>query len=246
LSISHISVVMIAKNAQETLMESLDSLKDFDEVVLYLNDSTDDSKKIALSYKNVLIIEGEFIGFGKTKNKAAEYSTNDWILSLDSDEVLPETLISEIKKHDYQDPKKLYKLKRDNYFLGGSMVGKDRIVRIYNKNFTSFDDALVHEKVLIPSNAEVIDLKQSFKHLNITNINQMLSKMIKYTDLGADEQKTCFFIVVVFKSMFAFIQTYFLRFYFINGWRGFTVAVSNANRRYFKYLKQFINCKHKD
>jgi len=191
LSISHISVVMIAKNAEETLRESLDSLNDFDEVVLYLNDSTDDSKKIASSYKNVLIIEGEFIGFGKTKNKASEYSTNDWILSLDSDEVLPETLISEIKEHDYQDSKKLYRLKRDNYFLGGSMVGKDRIVRIYNKNFTSFDDALVHEKVLIPSNAEVIDLKQSFKHLNITNINQMLSKMIKYTDLDLLFYNSC-------------------------------------------------------
>jgi len=243
LSISHISVVMIAKNAEETIVESLESLIDFYEVILYLNNSVDATKEMASSYKNVMIIEGEFIGFGKTKNKAAEFSTNNWILSLDSDEVLNKELIKEIDKHDYHNPKKLYRLKRDNYFLGGSMVGKDNIVRIYNKNFTRFDDALVHEKVLIPSEAEVIDLKQSFKHLNITNINQTLSKMIKYTDLGAKDKKTCFFIVVILKAMFAFIQTYFLRFYFMNGWRGFTVAVSNANRRFYKYLKQYINCK---
>ena len=88
-----------------------------------------------------------------------------------------------------------------------------------------------------------ITLKTTFKHLNITDINQTLTKMIKYTDLGAEGKKTCFFTLVIAKAFFAFFQTYILRFYFLNGWVGFTVAVSNANRRFYKYLKQFINCK---
>ena len=71
---------------------------------------------------------------------------------------------------------------------------------------------------------------------------QTLLKMIKYTDLGAEGKKTCFFVVVIAKAFFAFLQTYFLRFYFINGWRGFVIASSNANRRFYRYLKQYINC----
>lgn len=239
-----ISVVIIAKNAEETIEECLDSLHHFDEVILYLNDSSDDTESIARHFGNVKIIHGEFIGFGPTKNKAASYATNAWILSLDSDEILNEKLINEIKRQDFHDDKMLFILKRDNYFLGASTVGKDYIVRIYNQDHTHFNDNLVHEKVIAQPDSVKVSLKTSFKHLNITDINQTLTKMIKYTDLGAEGKKTCFFVIVLLKALFAFIQTYFLRFYFISGWRGFAIAISNANRRYYKYLKQYINCKN--
>ncbi len=237
--------MIIAKNAEETIEESLASLRVFNEVILYLNSSTDNTESIASQFENVKIVHGEFIGFGPTKNAASTYAKHEWILSLDSDEILNIKLTEEIDFLDLQDSKKLYILKRDNYFLGANTVSKDYIVRLYNKKFTSFDDALVHEKVIVPKDAMTIKLKYSFKHLNITNINQTLTKMIKYTDLGAEGKKTCFFVIVIAKATFAFIQTYFLRLYFINGWRGFVIAVSNANRRFYKYLKQYINCKQK-
>jgi glycosyltransferase involved in cell wall biosynthesis len=235
-------VVIIAKNAQTTIKECLDSLVDFDEVIIYLNHSSDATEKIAREYKNTIVVKGEFKGFGPTKNQAATCAKNDWILSLDSDEILNQNLIDEIASLDFSDIKNLYVLKRENYFLGAKTVSKDYIVRLYNRKFTSFDSALVHEKVIIPKNANKIRLKYSFKHLNITNINQTLTKMIKYTDLGAKGKKRCLFIIVIAKAVFAFIQTYFLRFYILNGWRGFVIAVNNANRRFYKYLKQYINC----
>lgn len=234
----------MAKNAEETIEECLDSLYHFDEVILYLNDSSDDTESIAKNFDNVKIIHGEFIGFGPTKNKAASYAKHAWILSLDSDEILNKKLINEIKRQDFHDDKMLFILKRDNHFLGASTVGKDYIVRIYNQNHTRFNDNLVHENVIVQPESVKVSLKTSFKHLNITDINQILTKMIKYTDLGAEGKKTCFFIIVLLKTLFAFIQTYFLRFYFINGWRGFTIAMSNSNRRFYKYLKQYINCKN--
>ena len=240
--ISDISVVIIAKNAEDTIVESLESLKAFDEVLLYLNDSTDNTKTVAESFPNVKIVMGDFIGFGPTKNKAANYAKNEWILSLDSDEVLNETLIKEISRQDFSDIRNLFVLKRDNYFLGAKTVSQDFIVRIYNRTHTVFNDNMVHEKVMVLSNSRKKKLTQSFKHHNVTDINQTLSKMIKYTDLGAEDKKTCFFIVVIAKALFAFLQTYIVRFYFINGWRGFVIAVSNANRRFYKYLKQYINC----
>lgn len=234
----------MAKNAEETIAECLDSLVDFKEVVLYLNSSTDSTEEIAKNYTNVKIAYGKFIGFGPTKNAAATHSTNNWILSLDSDEILNEKLINEIVSQDLSDSNNLFVLIRDNYFLGEKTVSKDHIVRLYNKEKNLFDDALVHEKVQVHEYNNMITLKTTFKHLNITDINQTLSKMIIYTDLGAKGKKTCFFTVVIAKASFAFFQTYILRFYFINGWVGFTIAVSNANRRFYKYLKQYINCKN--
>ncbi len=241
--IDHISVVIMAKNAQDTLALSLDSLKAFNEVILYLNDSTDDTEAIAKKYDNVKIIKGEFIGFGETKNKAGEYAQNDWILSLDSDEILSPELIEEISAADYNDITTLFRLKRDNYFLGHKTQNSDHIVRIYNKKSTKLNDNKVHESVIVPSQSRIITLKNSFIHLNITDINQTLTKLIMYTDLGAKDKKTCYFIVVISKAFFAFFKTYIIKGNFLRGWVGFAVAINSANKRYYKYLKQFMNCK---
>lgn len=242
--IEHISVVIMARNAEETIEETLKSLDDFSEIILYLNDSRDATEAIANKYKNVKVVKGEFIGFGPSKNRAAKYAKNQWILSLDSDEVLNANIIEEIIAQKYDKKERLFVFKRENYFLGAKTVSRDNIVRLYHTQYTKLNENLVHEKVIVPADAHVVKLQHAFKHHNITDINQMLSKMIKYTDLGAQDKKTCFFLVVIAKATFAFIQTYILRFYFMNGWRGFVIAVSNANRRFYKYLKQYINCQN--
>ena len=241
-AISHISVVIMAKNAEETIAASLDSLTLFDEVILYLNNSTDKTEDIAKQYSNVKIVEGEFLGFGKTKNEAATHSKHDWILSLDSDEILNKNLLNEMAQADFSDIKKVYKLKRDNYFLGNETQNSNIIVRIYNKNYTKVDDSIVHEKIIVPKDASVVTLKNSFKHLYVLNINQTLKKIIHYTDLGSEGKKTCFFSVVIAKSVFAFLKTYIIQGNFMKGWVGYALAVNSANKRHYKYLKQFINC----
>jgi len=241
--LEHISVVMMAKNAEETIAQSLDALSIFDEIILYLNHSTDQTKAIAQNYENVKIIEGEFLGFGKTKQKAQSYSTHAWILSLDSDEILNPTLIDALSYLDFTDPTQLIQLKRDNYFLGHKTQDSDKIIRIYNKHFTSFNDSKVHEKIIIPLDAKIITIPHSFVHLNISNINQTLTKLIHYTDLSIEDNKTCFFSIVLAKAFFAFIKVYILKGNFLKGWVGFTLGINAANRRYYKYLKQFILCK---
>jgi len=232
----------MAKNAEETIAQSLDSLKIFDEVLLYLNNSSDKTEEIAQDYENVTLIHGEFEGFGKSKNRAGSHSKHDWILSLDSDEILNPQLIEEIGQQDFSNIKTIFKLKRDNYFLGHKTQSSDYILRLYNRTHTQFNDNAVHEKIMVPPNSNIITLKRSFKHLNITNINQTLSKIILYTDLGAKDKKTCLFLVVILKSMFAFFKTYILQGNIIRGWVGFALAINSANKRYYKYIKQFINC----
>lgn len=242
MSISQISVVIIAKNAEETISECLSAIKSFNNVVLYLNNSEDKTAEIASSYGNVQIVDGDFLGFGRTKNRASSYAKHPWILSLDSDEILTPELIEELDKIKLEEEVILYRLRRDNYFLGYKTQSQDIITRLYNKRFTTFNDNDVHEKIMHPKNAKVYTLNASFKHLNITDINQTLRKIIHYTDLGSKGQRTCFFMTVIAKSMFAFFKTYILQGNFLKGWVGYVLAVNSANKRYYKYLKQYINC----
>jgi glycosyltransferase involved in cell wall biosynthesis len=244
-AISHISVVMMAKNADETIAQSLDSLTLFNEVLIYLNNSTDNTRSIVEQYPNVKIVEGEFLGFGATKNAAGYHSEHDWILSLDSDEILNDDIINEISQLDFTGIKNIYKLKRDNYFIGRATQHSNTIVRMYNKKYTRFDNSTVHEKIMIPKDAHVMTLKHSFTHLYILNINQTLRKMIHYTDLGSEGKKTCYFSVVIAKSIYAFFKTYVLQGNILKGWVGYALAVNSANKRHYKYLKQFINCQNK-
>ena len=79
----NISIVVLAKNNEQTIKKTLESLNKFDDVVVYDNGSSDNTKNIAKSFSNVNLIEGEFKGFGWTKNQAASFAKNDWILIID-------------------------------------------------------------------------------------------------------------------------------------------------------------------
>ena len=68
--IKHISVVMIVKNGERTIEKSLDSLLDFEDIVVYDNGSTDSTLSLVKKYDNVNLIQGDFAGFGETKKKA--------------------------------------------------------------------------------------------------------------------------------------------------------------------------------
>lgn len=87
-----ISAVVLVKNNELTLEKTLKSLEFLDEVIVYDNGSTDNSINIAKSFKNVNLINGKFMGFGKTKNYAASFAKNEWILVIDSDEVVDDEL----------------------------------------------------------------------------------------------------------------------------------------------------------
>jgi glycosyltransferase involved in cell wall biosynthesis len=245
--IEHISCVIIAKDAEKTIQETLESLTHFKEVILYLNNSTDTTKIIAQKYPNVTIIEGDFIGFGPTKNMACSFATNDWILSLDSDEVLLPKLHTEMQQLNLQNENEVFIIKRDNYFLNKKVRfsgwGNDYLTRIYNKKKHQFNQNQVHEFIEPTSHTYQTTLKNSFKHNAVQNINQFLFKIIHYSDLASQNKKTCCFLTVIAKAKWAFFKTYVLQLGFLDGWRGFVIALSNFNGKFFRYTKRYINCK---
>lgn len=250
IKINNISPVIIAKDAQRTIKETLDSLTAFSEVIIYLNDSTDKTKEIAQAYANVKLVDGEFIGFGPTKNRASEFASNDWILSLDSDEVITDSLLTELTQLQLKDNKEVFILKRDNYFFNEQVKhsgwGDDYLVRIYNKSYHKFCSNIVHEFIELKPDTKKISLKNSFKHNAVDNINQFLTKSMRYSDLASKNKSTCSYTLVILKAFFAFFKTYFLKLGFLDGWVGLFIAFSNSYSKFFRYTKMYINCKYKN
>jgi len=241
--IDHISIVIITKNAEQTLRLTLQSLKTFKEVVIYDNGSTDSTLEIAKSFSNVTLHEGDFLGFGPTKNHAVSLASNNWILSLDADESLSDEIIEHIATIALVS-KLVGEIQRDNYFLGKKMLvagwGSDYIVRLFNRTEFSFSDRQVHEKVEINDSANIVRLKGVVLHDALYKLSQTLDKANLYSELYADQhERTYSPWVILLKSSYSFFRTYILQRGFMAGWRGLSLAFANAVGVFYKYMKVY-------
>lgn len=241
--IKNISVVMIAKDAEATLSKVLDSLKEFGEVIVYSNNSTDNTDKIALKYPNVKLINGEFIGFGPTKNKAASMASNEWIFSLDADEVVTPEFIENLKILKL-DEKKLYTILRTNYYKDTQIKhcwGDDVIVRLYNKKQTTFTDKKVHEKIIVDG-FQITQIDGIVKHFPYATVSDFIVKLDRYSTIFAQDnvgKKSSSPLKAFLNGKFSFIKTYFFKRGFLDGYAGLVIAFSHMATNFYKYIKLY-------
>lgn len=248
-----ITVTILTKNSGKTLLSTLQSVKDFSEVVILDTGSTDTTLEIAKQFPNTKIFLREFKGFGPSHNEVSSLATHDWILSLDSDEVLSKELAQEILKLDLN-PSWIYRINRENYFNGKHMRCcsgwyPDRIIRLYNRKSTSFSNAAVHEKIE-QNNLCIKDLRYSMRHTPYLRIEDFLTKMQSYSTLFAlqnkGKRKSSTFHAI-FHGCHAFFKSYILKRGFMGGKEGFIISAYNGHTAFYKYLKLAeANCPKKN
>ena len=241
--IKHISCVIIAKNAEPTIKKVLQALQTFEDVVVYSNNSTDETDAIAQSFSNVNLIQGEFLGFGPTKNKAATFAKNDWILSLDADEIVSSDFINNLAKLTF-DKNHVYSILRKNYYKEQEIKycwGNDILTRIYNRSYTSFTDSKVHEKIK-EENLHNTLLEGAIKHYPYNTISDFILKLDRYSTIFAQEhlgRKHPTPTKAFFNGMFSFIKTYFFKRGFLDGYAGLVIAFSHMATNFYKYIKLY-------
>jgi glycosyltransferase involved in cell wall biosynthesis len=240
-ALARISVVLIVRDAAVTLGATLESVREFGEVLVYDNGSRDDTLTVAGGYANVRICKGGFTGFGTTRNAAADLARNDWIFSLDADEVVEASLAACISGLALDDPHKAYAVERQNYLLGKRVRyggwGSQRLTRLYNRRNHRFTEVAVHEKVELKSGEMAVPLAGSLRHTGMRDAGDFLVKMHRYTMLKAGESTRTYTPgIILLKSIWAFVRAYLLRLGLLDGWRGLLIAVSEANGVFYKYM----------
>jgi len=246
-----VSVIILTKNSQRYIKSVLDSLEKFEEVLIIDNGSSDLTLQIASEYNNVKIFKEKFTGFGPLKNKALNFSKNDWVLFIDSDEIVKNEMIDEISKISFDKKNYIYSFLRDNYYKNTLIKccgwENDYVMRVFNKKYTKFNDKLVHESLLIPSDAKIIKLKKGLKHFSFNSIDELIDKMQLYSTLYAKENnKQISLFKPVISSIFKFIKNYFFQKGFLYGYKGLVISVSNANGVFYKYLKLYERMKYEN
>ena len=238
-----ISVTILTKNCERTLKATLESVKDFKDIVILDTGSSDKTLEIATTFPNVRIFTSPFLGFGKLHNLATSYALFDWVFSLDSDEVLTEELAEEVL-HLQRNPAHAYAVLRHNFFNGKQIKWcggwhPDWVLRLYHRQHHRFSEDAVHEKLLVQKEC-AMPLQGVMLHTPYREMGDFLSKMQLYTSLFAEEhkyKKRGSLTSAIFHGWFSFIKSYILKRGFLGGREGFIISLYNAHTAFYKYLK---------
>jgi glycosyltransferase involved in cell wall biosynthesis len=232
---------MLTKNSGRTLQASLASLSFADEILILDTGSTDETLAIAKRHPSVVVYETPFTGFGELRNRIAALAKNDWILALDSDEVVSPPLVLELQTLDL-DLHSVYEFRFKNFYNGKQIRGcgwdPESHIRLYNRKTASFSDASVHEGIL--GHKTVVRLSHPIYHTPYLSISDFLAKMQLYTDLFAAQnrhKKKASFQTALWHGLGAFLKSYFLKRGLFLGSEGFLISSYNAMTAFYKYLK---------
>lgn len=246
MSIQKIHPVLITRDAAATIERALTSLREFSEVIVYDNGSTDHTVELCKHFPNTKVVVGEFFGFGRTKNHAADLAAGDWILSLDADEYVDEELLASLRTLALTDLGVAYAVQRRNLFMGkevkGGGWGHDWLVRVFNRRRCRFTDALVHEKVLVPQGCALVRLRGSLWHYAAMDLDTFLHKISRYSELNRqDGKRTHSVLNIVLRSQWSFFKSYIFQRGFLDGWRGIVIATCTAIGTFFKHMKRYAD-----
>jgi glycosyltransferase involved in cell wall biosynthesis len=237
-----ISVTILTKNSQKHLHEVLSHLQLFNEIVICDTGSSDITLDIAKKFPNTSIHCHPFIGFGPTHNAASTLAKHDWIMSIDSDEIVTSDLTQEIRLLSLQRGS-VYSFPRRNEYKGKWIRWcgwhPDRVVRLYNRLDTRFSDAQIHEAVKTDG-LHHIKLSAPLRHYSYENTSDFLQKMQDYSTLFAVQnqgKKSSSLPKAIGHALFAFCKSYLFKRGFLGGTEGFEISVYNGNTAFYKYLK---------
>ena len=181
-----LSVAMIVKNEAQDLAQCLETVKGWvDEIVILDSGSQDKTAEIAAQFGAKFYTNTDWPGFGKQRQLAQQYVTSDYVLWLDADERVTETLkesILQAVKNNKQNA--VYRLARLSEVFGRKIYHSgwypDYVARLYPTNLAGYGDELVHEKVHYPKGTEVISLKGDLLHFTYKSIHHYLVKSANY------------------------------------------------------------------
>jgi len=238
-----ISAVIITKNEEQNLKNCLGSLDWVNEIVVVDSGSIDRTLQIAEEFRTK-IIQTEWLGFGKTKQLAVEQASNDWVFSIDADEVVTPELKERILKlleNEMQIPG--YRIRRSSFYLQKlirhSGWDTDYPKRLFNRKSGKFSDDMVHESVQVEGKMGIIE--EPLLHFTYPTIESHIRKMNRYTTIAAEAmfakgKKVSIFGALV-RAKLKFLKMYIIRAGFLDGWAGLILALNSAYGVFLKYLK---------
>ncbi|EOX4846136.1 glycosyltransferase family 2 protein [Vibrio alginolyticus] len=244
-----LAVALIVKNEERHLKACLDTVRDWvDEIVILDSGSTDNTESIARQYTDKFYSNLDWQGFGKQRQLAQTYIESDFVLWLDADErvtgELRQDILNAISQHK---DKNIYQVNRLTTAFAKEIRhsgwSPDWVVRLYKTSQTQYNDALVHESVVIPNGFNIVSLNGRLKHFTYERLGEYTRKTQLYMQSWADQRegkKTASLLSAFTHGFFRFFKMYIIKRGFLDGRHGFLLAVLSANTTFTRYADLWL------
>lgn len=178
-----LSVLIITKNADELLRKCLNSVKNLaDEIVVVDDYSKDKTIEIAKEFK-AKIYKNHEKDLGKQRAYELSKVSREWVLVLDSDEIVSIQLKEEIVQLlNCSIAKPGFHIPFQNHFLGRQVNygGENyKMLRLFRKDSVTIEPALVHESFKLKK-GKAGELKNKIIHYSYRSLFQIFTKFTEY------------------------------------------------------------------
>ncbi|MCO5724021.1 glycosyltransferase family 2 protein [Robiginitalea marina] len=231
-----LTALIITYNEVGYIERCIESVRFADEIIVVDSYSSDGTYEYLLNHPQVKAMQHPFENFTQQKTYALQQASNDWILFVDADEVVPEALRQEIVQTiGSNTPHAAFWFYRKFMFgkkpLNFSGWQTDKNYRLFRKSKARFSDRkLVHETLEVNGTSGI--LENRLIHYCYKNYEDYREKMLHYGRLKAREdfyrEKPFNYFMMVAKPAWKFLHHYLLRLGVLDGKRGVTICYLNA------------------
>lgn len=241
-----LSIAIITYNEEKNIRDCIESVNDIaDEIIILDSYSVDKTKEIACEYPKVKFSEQKFKGHIEQKNNAIDLCSGQWVLALDGDERASIELKNEIQSILNSNPENIvgYKISRLTFHMGRFIrrCGWYPLYRyrFFKKGFGKWTGENPHDFIEI--NGKGGKLKGDIIHYSFKDLSHQVDTINKFSSIVSFtryNKKTNFYILKsLFKPLFKFIEIYFYKLGFLDGYPGFVIAVSSSYSTFLKFAK---------
>jgi len=250
-----LSVVIITLNEEKNIARCLESVKNLADEILVVDSFSNDATKAICIAHGVTFLEQPFLGYIEQKNFALGKAKHEFVLSLDADEALDETLCTSIAHEKASDfPAEAYTMNRLSYYCGqwirhGSWY-PDTKLRLLNRHKGKWGGTNPHDKLEMNDGITSQHLKGDILHYTYYTMEEHMLQANKFSTIAAkamlNQGKKSNWFKIVINPFTAFFTSYVVKAGFLDGFFGYCIARTHAFQTFQKYIKLMQLQRQKD
>lgn len=188
----NLSVVIITKNAENTIADTISSVSFADEIIIVDNGSEDRTVEIA-DRMGTKVFKHVTSDFSQLRNYGLEKVKGEWIFYIDADEQVTSELARNIR-YQISRPKDVsplaentvaFKIKRKNFYLGNhEWPYVEEMERLFLRKKLKGWQGKLHETPIVYG--KISQLEGFLLHYTHRDLTSMLQKTIAWSDVEAE------------------------------------------------------------
>ncbi|MCD6400277.1 glycosyltransferase family 2 protein [candidate division WOR-3 bacterium] len=238
-----ISLSIIAKNEADRISRLLKSVRFADEVLVVDSGSIDGTQEVCKKL-GAKVVFHEWAGYAAQKQFAMEHTSSEWILNLDADEEISDSLAREMQQaiKNAGPDVSAFSMPRLSKYLGKWIKHggwyPDLKVRLVRRGKGMWKGDGLHEKLIV--NGKIKQLSEPILHHVYRGISDHVVTINKFSDLYAAKRVRTgawFVPAGAVHALGKFVECYLWKLGFLDGIPGLVIAMNSAWYVFLKHAK---------